>query len=221
MDFTVNKIILELLLDDEKENKDITSFLNEIIDSELEKNSPDCDLIDECISIIDKIQSQNNIYPLLSLVLTKKQVLKYCKKSVYGYKTVKAIAAACLVMLISTGTVFYAQPALAENVKSFFETVISTLQDMSEKSVSDEESEIISIYVVFQENGRKTVASPEDIDISKITVTAVYNDSTEKNIDISQCTVQTKQEKILSKNYIVVYISYDGCACSMAFEIKE
>ncbi|MGN1124245.1 MAG: hypothetical protein ACI4RR_07870 [Eubacterium sp.] len=220
MEITVNKKAISTLLNDELSINEIIDFLNEIIDNEIEKEIPDCDLIDDCINAIDDIQNQSNIKPFVRLVLTKNQVMKYCRRHGKNNNTIKAIVAACLIMVISGATVLNASPALAENVKSFFETVISTLQDISARTESEDYGNISSIYASYLEGSNLIVNSIDDIDETKFNVTAVYSDSTTKSIPISECAISKTLEHTDKGSYVLVAISYNGCACSIAFEVR-
>lgn len=220
MEFTVTEKSILSLLNDKKQNKEIIRFLNQIIDEEIEKDSPDCDLIDECIDAIDEIQAEENSQPALRLVLTKKQVMKYCRRHTQNSNTVKSVIAAALVLIMGGTAVFNASPALAETVKSFFETIVSTLQELSAETKSDEDSDISSIHASLDENSNLIITDIDDIDEEKLIVTAVYSDKTERNIPISKCKISKTLEHTDEGSYVLVAISYDGCACSIAFEVR-
>lgn len=220
MEFTVTEKSIKSLLNDKKQNEEIIRFLNQIIDEEIEKDSPDCDLIDECIDAIDEIQTEENSQPALRLVLTKKQVMKYCRRHTQNNNAVKSVVAAALVLIMGGTAVFNASPALAETVKSFFETIVSTLQELSAETKSDEDSDISSIYASLDKNSNLIITDIDDIDEAKLTVTAVYSDGTERNVPISKCKISKTLEHTDEGSYVLVAISYDGCACSIAFEVR-
>jgi len=219
MNITVNKNILTSLLDNEISNKEIIDFLNEMIDNEIENENPDCDLIDDCINAIDEIQSDNNIHPVLKLVLTKKQVLNYCKRHSRNNHAVKAVIAACMVLIIAGVSAYNASPAFAENVKSLFETVVTALRFTSSETENGNET-ISSIYATLPDDTQHTVSSIDEVDLSKIKVTAVYNDASERDVEWSDCKVTKTVEHTDQGSFVLVVISYDGCACTIAFEME-
>lgn len=219
MNITVNEKTICSVFNDSQSKKEIVDFLNEIIDNEIEKENPDCDLIDECINALDKFQSGDSTQPLLHLLLTKKQVLKYCKSRSKNNNALKAVIAAGLVLIMSGATVFTASPALAQNVKSFFETVISTMLDLSDDTENETPDNIGSIYASY--SGAEKVKSPDDIKIDKIKVFAVSHDNSEQEIPVSKCKVKKVVNRTESKSFVIVAVSYNGCACSIAIELEE
>lgn len=76
MNITVNSTTLQSVINDSKSNKDLIEFLNSVIDEELEKVNPDCDLIDECIDIIDELQQHKYTSPVLALVVSPNTIRK-------------------------------------------------------------------------------------------------------------------------------------------------
>lgn len=217
MDLAVNSRIITDIFNDEKSFEEIIDFLNEIIDTELEKENPDCDLIDDCINAIDEMQSEMNIYPALKLVASKKRVMAYCKNKSKKSPALKAVIAACLVMIMSGAVALNASPALAENVKEFFETIVSTVFDSANGTKDD--INISSIYASYGANA-DNIKSENDIDENKFEVTAVLKNGSEKKIPIKDCKVDKSLERTKNGDYVFVSISYKGSACTMAFEIR-
>ena len=218
MNITVNKKSINAVLNDRNISNEIINTFNEIIDSELEKENPDFDVIDECANAINEIYSSENIIPAIRLINTKKQVMKYCRHKAHNNNAVKAVVAASLVLIISSATVLNASPALAENVKSFFETVISTLQNISDDT-DNQNSEVISIYATFPKGTKEKVSSIDDVDVNKIKITAV-TDNGEFDVSPDKCKIIKKIEHTDKGNVVLVAISYEGCACSVAFELE-
>jgi hypothetical protein len=76
---------------------EIAELLNDVIDKELEKDEPDCDLIDECIDILDNLENDDysNVIPFIN----KTYKGRFSKK-------VWSILVACAILLAaSIGTV--------------------------------------------------------------------------------------------------------------------
>ena len=55
----INKTILEEILDENSLKNEIAELINNVIDEELVKEEPDCDLIDECIDILESIENDD------------------------------------------------------------------------------------------------------------------------------------------------------------------
>ncbi len=218
MDLTVNSRIITDIFNDEKSFDEIIDFLNEIIDAELEKENPDCDLIDDCINAIDEIQNEMNIYPALRLVSSKKRVMAYCRNKSKNSPALRAVIAACLVMIMSGAVALNASQALAENVKEFFETIISTVFDSADDTEND--MEISSIYASYKGN-TDNINDENDIDKNEFEITAILSDGSEKKIPIKSCKVDKTLKHTKNGDFVFVSISYKGSACTMAFEIKR
>ena len=93
----INKKILNEILDENTLKAEIAELLNDVIDKELEKEEPDCDLIDECIDILDNIE--NDDYS---------KVIPFINKTYQGRlnKKVWSILVACAIILAaSIGTI--------------------------------------------------------------------------------------------------------------------
>lgn len=186
MDITVNKRIITSIFDDEKSINEILDFLNQVIEEEIEKENPDCDLIDCCVDTAQEIQNELSTAPLLKLMVSKKQLLNYCKKHSGKNNTLKAVIAAGLVVIIGGATAVSTSPALARSVKSFFESIVSTddsdeKEDLTEpylptdKTTTDgnttttqDESEATTRHKIFTTNG------------SRVTYTAAYQEQREQ-----------------------------------------
>ncbi|MFR5875401.1 MAG: hypothetical protein ACLUFN_02815 [Eubacterium sp.] len=220
MDFTINEKTLCNLLNDELYSNEIVSFLNSVIDEELEKDDMDCDFIDECINAIDEITEYYNSAPAIRLMLTEKRVMSYCKKHSRNNGAVRAVIAACLVMVIGGTALFHTSPAVAKSSKEFFEVVISSLQQMADITDSND-STISSIYASFPENTVFKAKDIDSIDLSEIKITAIYNDNSTKEIPISDCKITKSIEKDENnKSVALVVIAYNGCACSVVYQIE-
>ena len=70
MELVTSNEILSLILNDEINNAQIIDYLNEVIDEELCKDEPDCDLIDDCINAIYELENNEDMSPTLRLALT-------------------------------------------------------------------------------------------------------------------------------------------------------
>lgn len=210
------------IFDDESFKHELIQYLNDTIDNELEKgDNMNTGLIDDCIDTLDRLQSENNIAPTLRLVLTEKQVIKYCHKNAKptnkNYR--KAAVAACFIILLSSGVMLSTNPVIAQQTKEFFSDIISALSITADQSKNGTEPNISSIYARFPEGTSFFVQSEDDIDLSKMQIFAIYKDNTEREIKLSNCTVNiTKKE---NSSEILVVIAYDGCAFSVIYTLEE
>ena len=105
MNITVNEKSLSLLINDMKSNDDIIAFLNAVIDEELEKEKPDCDLIDECIDAIADIEDDDTALPILKIALTPDSIRKIVNPNRTSWKNLnRALRIAIIAAVIATGT---------------------------------------------------------------------------------------------------------------------
>ena len=219
MEITVNKTILQNIYDDKSFYSEIYNLLNSIIDEELEKEEPDCDLIDECISALDDIQKSQNPASALHLVLTKKAVLSYCKKHSKNGIVRKTVAAAALLVVLGSSIAFAASPELVKSAQSFFDSISSFLFEGA-KETENNDNEISSIYVTFPEKTEFKIKNENEINLENVVITAVFSNSKTKEIPLSDCKITKTAESDGDNKYIIVAISYHGCACSVVYEVE-
>lgn len=218
MNITVNQKSITAVFNDNKVNNELLITFNAIIDEELKKENPDFDIIDECANSINEIYNEQSIVPAVRLILTKKQVMKYCRHRAHSNNTMKTIVAACMVLIIAGATAYNTSPAFAQNVKSFFATVISTLQNTSADTQNDN-SKVLSIYASLPDTAKKVVRSVDDVDVSQIKIIAITSDA-EYSVSPSKCKITKTIEHTDKGSFVVVAISYEGCACTIAFEME-
>ena len=218
VNITVNQKSITAVFNDNKVNNELLITFNAIIDEELKKENPDFDIIDECANAINEIHNEQSIVPAVRLILTKKQVMKYCRHRAHSNNTMKTIVAACMVLIIAGATAYNTSPAFAQNVKSFFATVISTLQNASADTQNDN-SKVLSIYASLPDTAKKVVRSVDDVDVSQIKIIAVTSDA-EYSVSPSKCKITKTIEHTDKGSFVVVAVSYEGCACTIAFEME-
>ena len=106
MNVTVNNKTLSLLVNDLKSNEDIIEFLNSVIDEELEKEIPDCDLINDCIDAIASLEDDDSKAPVLHIALTPQTIKKIVNSHRSSWKNLnRALRVAIIAAIIATGTV--------------------------------------------------------------------------------------------------------------------
>lgn len=93
----INKTILNEILDENTLKAEIAELLNDVIDKELEKEEPDCDLIDECIDILDNLENDDysNVIPFINKTY----------KGRFSKKVWSILVACAIILAASIGTV--------------------------------------------------------------------------------------------------------------------
>lgn len=220
MNVVINQSVIKEIFSDRLKDE-IIAYLNQMIDEELEKENMDTDLIDECIDTIDKIQN-DDILPALRIALTEKELLKYCKKHTEKNSTAKRTIAACLIVAVCSSVMLVnSDTAFAVSARELFSEIISALNLTADESPTTPAKEISSIYLVFPKEYSFRVKSKKDIDLSGVTVIAVYKDKSESVVPLSKCTVNIKENFNNDQNSVLAVIGYEGCAVSVMYETEE
>ena len=217
MTLTVNETTLNAVLNGGGLKKEMISVLSQVIDDEFQKDEIDCTLIEECVETIDAVQ-QEDVSSAFKLIVTKRQILRYCKRKTASAKWLKSVVAAVLVLTVSSYTALSVSPAFADSVKNFFDEVVSSLFSLAEDTEGTED--IVSIYVTVPDALFEQVTGIDSIDLSRAEITAIYQNGTEKAVPIEQCKISKSIEQNGEKRYVLAVIAYQGCSCSIAFEME-
>lgn len=216
---TVNQTILKDLYS-ENLTLEIAEYLNAAIDEELLKDDIDTDLIDDCIDALDALQ-ENDITPALHLLLNEKQITEYCKRQTRKPVHIgRRAAAACAVIAVCASLITLStNTAFASEVKEAFWHIIAALNRTAGESEVNPAREITSIYGIFPADFSFTVRSKDEIDLSQMTVIAVYKDGREEAILLNSCTVNRTEDFRGDPNTVLLTVGYNGCAFSVKFTI--
>lgn len=221
MNITVNKSIVKEIYSDNL-LIEIEDYLNSVIDDELEKDDINTDLIDECINALESLTNKD-ITPALKIVLTEKDIVKYCKKHTSQKSNIykRAIAACLIIAICSSAAALNTNVALADQVREIFAQIISALNITADESEHNSQNQTSSVYAVFPKNYSFKIKSKKDIDLNSIKVYAVYQDGSEHAVSLNDCTVRTVESIDDNSDEILVVIAYDGCAFSVTYTIEE
>lgn len=159
MEITVNEKTLNYALSDGKSNEDIIMFLNQVIDEELEKENPDCDLIDDCINTIDEMQKDDCVAPALRLVLTCKSIKEIVNPKRKSWKQLNfAFRAAIVAAIIVSGT--FTVNAAVEAITGV--NVIETIKNSVSSYMNNDEKGALTTEILVPVNESFTAnATPE------------------------------------------------------------
>lgn len=221
MNFTVNKSIVKEIYS-ENLVTEIENYLNSVIDSELEKDDVDIDLINACIDALESLTA-DDIVPAIKIALTEKDIVKYCKKHTSKKNSVqKGVIAACLVIaMCSSAAMLNTNTAFANQVKEIFAQIISALNITADESSVEDDNHTVSIYAAFPKDYSFIIKSEEDIDLSRVRVYAVSQDGSQSYVPLKECTVRTVKSIDDDSDEILVVIAYNGCALSVTYTIEN
>ena len=211
MSFSVNEKTLAAVFSND--NGEITALLQELIDEELAKEEMNTALVDECVEAILDLESGEPVVSLCSYQI----LMEYCRSNAFK-KSVRFKRAALVAALvaIATAVVFTTSPALAEQTKSVVHSIIASL-GLAADSTDTGNSEIVSIYLLPKEEISFTVKSEEEIVPEKFDIVAVDKNNFKKHIPLSECKVQKER---MDSAHILLTFSYEGCACSLMYELE-
>ncbi|MDD6728415.1 MAG: hypothetical protein PUE08_04245 [Eubacteriales bacterium] len=216
MNITVSKEIIDYVCNDDLFSAELEKYLNAVIDEEIDKGDDmDTDLIDDCVNILDELEN-GGISSAVQFITNENKVIRFCRKGTSSTRIrFQRAVAAIAILAVGSAALYNASPALAQQAKDFFSYVAEALGIAADRT-ENENSQIKSLYGELSDDIDLTVRNENDIDLSKINVIAVYDDGSQKEIPIKNCEITTTQES----EKVILIISYDGCAFSIAFEIR-
>lgn len=221
----LNSEVLNDIFNDSGFYNEIFDFLNSLIDDELSKGeAADCDLIDECIELLEQLSSEdrNSTSFLVKLVSKEKFARKIKTHSLLGQKSGKKILTACaaVVLVLSIGTIYSYNTSGVSLVKSIENKLSNLLQDKRPadytegEAQSEETTENVSIAEIITES---------DVEETTKTVPDEPQQSEKKQQMISEAVqtgIHTDIPKTVKTDYIIgeslltdgirVYIEFSG-----------
>lgn len=211
---TINRVLTDRTVDME-----LLFWLQDAVEAELSKEAPDCDYVDQCVEAMETIETLFTSDNALRPALTQRQLLSACHRRVYSKRIPKALVASLIAALIGTGGLLYTSPAVANSVRSFFDSVVSELFSAAEATEMGE-GNISHIYLTLPEDTPTDVAYDAEPDLENMKITAVFADGRIREIPKSECEIKMQSIETENGDKLLVTVSYCGCACSIAFDIK-
>lgn len=214
-----NQNILEKLLDETSFKSEAADLLNEIIDNELSKENPDCDLIDECVEALEYIENGDylNVIPF---------AVKAERASGKNRRAIGILIACAVILSSCIGAVAVnytiekkkAETAVSTASEQPAATVTATETPASTSSTVDEttttttaaEPEVENIRLNFGDDFKDEYEIGEKLSLKGISVIAVLSDGTEKNVDISDCGIIKNKSFGNAERYETVTVEYEG-----------
>ncbi len=214
MSITVNEKTLFAVLTESQGKNEMIALLNEIIDEELEKEEMNTALVDECVQAIIDLESEGDIKALC----TYQELVQYCHSEAFKkrIRLRRAVIIAAAAAILTSGALSVS-PALAEQARSFIGSVIASLGIAAEES-DEKNGEIVSIYAEPIGSINYTVKSEDEINAEAFRIFAVDKDNNEKEISVSKCKTTIKRP---DGSHIMIIYSYEGCACSVIYNLEE
>ena len=249
MAMKLDKTVLSEILSDEQSLNELKEYLNAAIDSELEKSvdDMDTDLIDDCVRIVEAID-EGNISSLFETPVENEIIISLANNSnIVESKTQSAaqntqspakatrtvirfrriLAVAAIMMILGTVTI-QAFPAVATNVKTFFEQMVDNLWNTSNESelepTEEGEKQILGIDVELPDDASVEVKDIDEVKsiMKNSTYYAFDVDDNKIEIDYNKLTVkynETTNDE--GKACVTVAVGYRGGAQTLTFYIAQ
>lgn len=203
----IDKRILNEILDENTLKNEIAELINNVIDEELVKEEPDCDLIDECIDILDNLE--NNDYS---------NVIPFIKKTYKGRinKKVWSILVACAIILaasIGTVAVGYTVEKIREEREAEKTTTASTTTATTTTTTTTTQSTTAvvptKLMLSFNSDFRDEYTVGEKFNSDGITVKIEMSDGSIKVLSADEYEIVTDKNFGKAEKYETVTVRYN------------
>lgn len=218
----ITRSILNEIYDDKSFINEVAELINSLIDSELQKEEPDFDFIDECVNVL--IEAQNgNFADVIPFIAENK-----FKDSDKKRKVLSVFSACAVILLLSIGAVAINHTAEKKNEETTTElttesttvqTTTTTTASSTKASSTTSSSEIISGNAVklklnFSSDFKSDYKSGEKFSLKGITVIVEYSNGAKKNVNINDCKI-IKSKNFGESSFVEkVTVEYDGVSSS-------
>lgn len=204
----IDKRILNEILDENTLKNEIAELINNVIDEELLKEEPDCDLIDECIDILDNLE--NNDYSNVIPFINKTYKGRFSKK-------VWSILVACAIILaasIGTVAVGYTVEKIREQreaEKTTTTTVTTTTTTTTTTTITQSTTAVFptKLSLSFNSDFKDEYAVGEKFDPNGIVVKIEMSDGEVKTLSADEYEIITDKNFGNSEKYETVTVKYE------------
>ena len=203
----INKTILEEILDENSLKNEIAELINNVIDEELVKEEPDCDLIDECIDILESIE--NDDYS---------NVIPFVKKAYKGRinKKIWSILVACAIILaasIGTVAVGYTVEKIREELEAKTATTTTTTITTTTTTTTTQTTVAITpqkLLFSFDSSFRDEYTVGEKFSTNGIVVKAEMSDGSVRTLSADEYEIITDKNFGNMEKYETVTVKYEN-----------
>lgn len=204
----ITESILNEIYDDNSFKESISELINSLIDSELQKDEPDFDFIDECADALIEVQS-GNYSEVMPFIANHKFEDKEKKR-----KVLSIFLACAVVFTLSIGAV-----AVSHTVEKKRESQTTTKQPETTTAALTTTKIPSGIYAVnlelsYSDNFKETYSRGEKLDLDGLIVTVDFSDGSRRRIDVSDCKVIKNDDFGNNRFAEKVTIEYQGLSKS-------
>lgn len=215
----LNENILLKLLDEKNFKNEVYAALNRIIDEELSKDEPDCDLIDECINAIEEIEKSD--YSNVIAFAAENRNNPHISRRMLGIIIAAAFVLSAGISAVAINRNFEKKKTEENTVSNVSQSAVTTTTTVSTSStmassVSDTTStsltqaSIEKILLEFNDKFKDEYVIGEKLSLNGINVKLQYSDGSKKYADINDCRIITDKNFGKAEKYETVAVSYGG-----------
>ena len=202
----IDKRILNEILDENTLKIEIAELINSVIDNELLKDEPDCDLIDECIDILDNLVNDDysNVIPFIN----KTYKGRFSKK-------VWSILVACAIILaasIGTVAVGYTVEKIREQREAEKTTATTVTTTTTTTTTTTESTTAVlptKLIISFNSAFKDEYVVGEKFDPNGVIVKIEMSDGNVKTISAEDFEITTDKNFGKEEKYETVTVKYE------------
>lgn len=195
MELTVNEKILTSICNDN--NVEIIEYLNSVIDEELLKDNPDCDLIDECINTIYELENSDEYAPALRIALTSESIKKLVNPTRTSWKRLNlALRVAIVAAIIATSTFTVNAAVVAITGVNLIEKFTNTITEYFNNNDNNEDKGNLNKVVYAPVTTTTTIKGASNLEDTKISPSEINSVTTTDKVELNGSTTKQKYKPI-------------------------
>ena len=220
----MTKEILTEIYDDNSFKAEVSDYLNTLIDEELAKEIPDCDFIDECIEVLENVES-GDYSTVIPFIKRNNLANGRNRRRVLSILVACAILIAASLGAVAVNYTIEKKKEEAEKTTSTTSATTTTTRTTTTVSTTENtttttsEAYITGLNLSFDKSFKDEYAVGEKFDSSGINITAVYSDGKTKAISENSCQIIVSDKFGKSEGYETITVKYDGVAESFKVRI--
>lgn len=200
MELTVSEKILTSICNEN--NAEIIECLNSVIDEELLKDNPDCDLIDDCINTIYELDNNDEYASILRLALTSESIRKLVNPTRTSWKRLNlALRVAIVAAIIATSTFTVNAAVGAITGVNFIEKFANTITEYFNNNDEDNGDDgtlnkVVHIPATTTINAETETTTNESTTVLTTTKQTISTSTTTTKDEIQTSTTRQKYQPI-------------------------
>lgn len=215
----VTREILTEIYDINSFKAEISDYLNTLIDEELTKDIPDCDFIDECIEVLESVESgdYSNVIPFVK----KNNLINSNNK-----RRVLSILVACAILLsaglgaVAVNYTIEKKKAEESETTTTTTTVTTTTTTTQTTTTTTTTTTIVmsGIKLSFSKSFKDEYAVGEKLNPNGINISAIYSDGSTKAVSQKNCKIIVSDDFGQNEGYETVTVKYESF--SESFKVR-